>query len=152
MSLTLSLIVAAAENGCIGRGGDLPWHIPEDLRHFKRLTMGRPVVMGRKTWESIEKRLGGPLPGRENIVLSRSGLSLDDALAGREGEVFVIGGAQIYALALPRADRIYLTRVHRSVKGDTFFPELDATQWAETARDDRDGFSFLTLERRARSR
>ena len=153
MAVTLSLIAAVASNGCIGRGGDLPWYIPEDLRHFKRLTMGRPVIMGRVTYEGIVARLGGPLPGRENIVLSRSGLSLDEALKGRRGEVFVAGGAQIYALALPRADRIYLTRVHRAVEGDAFFPPLDMAAWGEVAREDHDGFSFVTLERAsARSR
>jgi dihydrofolate reductase len=150
VGLTLSLIAAVAANGCIGRAGDLPWHIPQDLRHFKRLTMGRPVIMGRVTYEGIVARLGGPLPGRENIVLSRRGPSLDEALAGREGEVFVAGGAQIYALALPRADRIYLTRVHREVDGDAFFPPLDGAQWAEVAREDHEGFAFVTLERAPR--
>src|SRR5579859_3552843 len=105
--MTLSVIVAVAENGVIGKDNRLPWHIPEDLRFFKRTTMGRPVIMGRKTHLSI----GKPLPGRRNIVLSRSGpiSSLDAALADAgAGECFVIGGASLFAEALPRADRLYL--------------------------------------------
>ncbi len=137
-----------ADNGCIGCNNDLPWHIPQDLKRFKALTMGHPVIMGRKTYESITARLGGPLPNRENIVLSRQGLSLAQALQGREGEVFVIGGAQIYALALPLAHKIYLTRVHKIVDGDAFFPALNPQEWEEISREDHEEFSFIVLVRR----
>ncbi len=137
----VSLIVAMARNGVIGRDGGLPWHLPEDLRHFKELTLGKPIIMGRLTHESI----GRPLPGRTNIVISRNPAhdapgcvvvtSLADAikhaatLVGVDGEVMVIGGAQIYREALPRADRLYLTRVEVDAEGDTVFPELDASDW-----------------------
>ncbi|HBH25777.1 MAG TPA: dihydrofolate reductase [Rhodospirillaceae bacterium] len=163
MAATLSLIAAVAENGCIGRGGDLPWHIPGDLRRFKCLTLGRAVVMGRVTYESIVRRLGRPLPERESLVITRGphacapfeGVqfcpNLDAALAGRTGEVFVAGGAQVYALALPRADKIHLTRVHRAAEGDAFFPDLEQAAWEEVAREDHDGFSFVTLVRRSAS-
>jgi len=137
----ISLIVAMARNRVIGRDGALPWHLPEDLRHFRELTMGKPIVMGRLTHESI----GRPLPGRDNIVVSRNREwsvpgcevvgSLDAALeraallAGADGEVMIIGGARIYAAALPRAERIYLTRVEDDIDGDTRFPELDTGVW-----------------------
>jgi len=137
--MKLSILVAVSENGVIGRKGELPWHLSADLRRFKRLTMGHTIVMGRKTWESI----GRPLPGRRMVVVSRqadylaSGASVVTSLeeayqsaqdAGEE-EVFVIGGAEIYRLALPQADRLYLTRVLAQVEGDTFFPELDLASW-----------------------
>lgn len=132
----LSLIVAVAQNGVIGDRNALLWHISEDLKHFKALTSGHPVVMGRKTYES----LGRPLPNRTNVVISRQELeipgcrvvhSLDEALALFPGdeEVFIIGGAQIYAEALPRADRFYLTRVFHDYEGDTRFPEWNEAQW-----------------------
>lgn len=149
MTLSLSFVVAMAENGCIGKAGDLPWHIPQDLRRFKRLTMGHAVLMGRITYESIVARLGGPLPGRESIVLSRSGVSLDVALKGRTGEIFVIGGAQIYALTLPLATKMYLTRIHKAVEGDAFFPHFEENAWEEIEREDYPEFSFVTLVRRS---
>lgn len=132
----ISLIVAVAQNGVIGDRNALLWHISEDLKHFKALTSGHPVVMGRKTYES----LGRPLPNRTNVVVSRQELeipgcrvvhSLDEALALFPGdeEVFIIGGAQIYAEALPRADRFYLTRVFHDYEGDTRFPEWNEAQW-----------------------
>lgn len=132
----LSLIVAVAQNGVIGDRNALLWHISEDLKHFKALTSGHPVVMGRKTYES----LGRPLPNRTNVVITRQNIeipgcrvvhSLDEALALFPGdeEVFIIGGAQIYAEALPRADRFYLTRVFHDYEGDTRFPEWDEAQW-----------------------
>ncbi|MEP4380339.1 MAG: dihydrofolate reductase [Alphaproteobacteria bacterium] len=159
--MRISLIVAMAENGVIGRDGGLPWRIPADLKFFKETTIGHPIVMGRKTHQSI----GRALPGRTNIVITRDkGFSgediavvgdLDAAIlaAGNADEVMVIGGAQIYELALPRAERIYLTEVHIAADGDTRFPELDHDAWRETARVDHpaDGetpaFSFVTLER-----
>lgn len=132
----ISIIVAIAENGVIGDRNALLWHISEDLRHFKTLTTGHPVIMGRKTYES----LGRPLPGRTNVVVTRQRLelpgctvahSLEEALAlfPADEEVFVIGGAQIYAEALPLADRFYLTRVLHAYEGDTRFPAWDEAQW-----------------------
>ena len=160
----VALVVAMAENSVIGRANRLPWHLPADLRHFKALTMGKPIVMGRKTWDSI----GRPLPGRRSLVVSRRqdfapvGVEVFDSLeaalaaASSQPETCVIGGAQIYARALPHADVIHLTRVHTSAGADTFFPALDAGQWEEIAREDRPAderhawpYSFLTLRRRA---
>ncbi len=135
--MKLSIIVAIARNGVIGRGNALPWHLPADLKHFKAVTMGRPVIMGRKTWESI----GCPLPGRRNIVVTRNpdfraegcetAATLDAALGkcADAEEIFVIGGAQLYAAALPRADRLYITRVGADVDGDAFFPPFDPAAW-----------------------
>ncbi|HAA93900.1 MAG: hypothetical protein CMM48_15355 [Rhodospirillaceae bacterium] len=162
--MRLSLIVAMAENRVIGRDGDLPWRIPEDLQRFKNTTMGKPMIMGRKTWES----LGRPLPGRPHIVISRDPeyaadgvvtvTSFEDARANAEAladdEIMVIGGAEIYRAALDRANRIYLTEVHQAVDGDTYFPEFDRTDWVETERegpitvaDDGLQFSFVNLDR-----
>lgn len=136
--MIVSLIGAMAENRVIGRGGHLPWHLPKDLRHFKRLTVDHTVIMGRKTFDEIQR----PLSNRRNVVISRNPAfrpggvtvvpNLDEALAlgATEGEVFVIGGAEIYRLALPRADRLYLTVIHAHVEGDTFFPAFDAGAWA----------------------
>jgi dihydrofolate reductase len=158
----IAIIVAAAENGAIGSDNRLPWHLPDDLKRFKALSLGKPVVMGRRTFDSI----GRPLPGRTNIVVSRqAGLaiegvvvapSLDAALAtaGSVPEIVVIGGAEIFRQALPRTDTIHLTRVHARVAGDVFFPELDPAQWREAAvehhaADERHqyAFSFVTLQR-----
>jgi dihydrofolate reductase len=157
-----SLIVARARNGAIGKDGGMPWHLPADLSHFKRTTMGNPVIMGRRTWESI----GRALPGRRNIVVSRTpgfraaGAEVVASLAeawravADAPESFVIGGAQLYAQALPEADRIYLTQIAGEVEGDTFFPDLPAGQWRETVlgehpADERNRFAlrFLLLER-----
>jgi dihydrofolate reductase len=139
--VTLTLVVCAARNGTIGRGGTMPWRMPSDLRHFKAVTLGKPVIMGRKTFQSI----GKALPGRVNIVVSRQpGLALagatvatdlDAALAaaaaqpGPPAEVMVIGGGEIYAQALPRADRVVLTRLDADVAGDAIFPALDPALW-----------------------
>jgi dihydrofolate reductase len=159
--MKLSAVVAASDNDVIGRGNALPWHLPADLAFFKRITLGKPVLMGRRTFESI----GRPLPGRRNLVLSRSNYcatgidcvhTLDEAceLVAGEAELMVIGGAVLFALAMPRLDVIYLTRVHCLVEGDTFMPPVDPLQWQETAReewaaDERNAcsMSFLTLER-----
>ena len=160
---SLSLIVARAANGTIGLNGDMPWHLPEDLRHFKTVTMGHPVIMGRVTHESI----GRPLPGRTNIVVSRregwkaegclTARSLEEALSLLEPgtHAFVIGGAQIYAQALPLADRFYLTRVFRAYEGDTHFPEWDEAQWRLLSSESFASganypypFAFETYERR----
>lgn len=158
----ISLLVAASENGVIGRDNGMPWHLPDDLKHFKALTLGKPVLMGRRTFESI----GRPLPGRTNLVLTHSAhwslpgvtvvADLDAAIraAGAVPELVVAGGAQVYALALPRASRIYLTRIHAIIPGDTRLPELDLRHWREVSKelhpvDARHPYamSFVTLER-----
>jgi dihydrofolate reductase len=158
----INLIAAVASNGVIGGGNALLWRLPEDLKRFKQLTLGSPIIMGRKTFESI----GRPLPGRRNIVVTRNAAwtadgvqacsSLDAALAAATGaeEVFVIGGAEIYALALPRADRLLLTELHQAFEGDAFFPPWPREQFTETARQPQqsaDGwrFDFVDYERRA---
>lgn len=148
--MLVSLIAAVADNGVIGRDNKLPWHLPGDLKYFKATTLGKPVIMGRKTWES----LGRPLPGRTNIVITRQSgyapagakvtASLDEALAlaaqvaliDGVDECVVIGGAEIYAQALPRCDRLYLTEVRAQVAGDAFFPAFDRRNWRETKRED----------------
>jgi len=154
------LIAAVAKNGVIGARGTLPWHLPEDLKHFKKLTLGRPVIMGRRTWES----LGKPLPDRENIVITRKSgyeapgasvaLSLQAAIALCTGEpvAFVIGGAQIYAAALPLADGLVLTEIHRNYEGDTRFPGWDRDAWRVSQKETHtsaDGvrFDFVLYER-----
>ena len=157
----LTLVVAVADNGVIGRDGDLPWRLPEDLKHFRRLTLGNTVLMGRKTFDS----LGKPLEGRANWVLTRDAAyapagatvfhDLEAALAAQaQGALLVIGGAELYRQTLPHAWRLELTRVHASVAGDTHFPPYDPAQWREVAREDRaaderhaHAYSFLTLER-----
>lgn len=158
----IALVVAIAENGVIGKDGGLPWRIPADMRWFKAVTMGKPVIMGRKTWDSLPKK---PLPGRANIVISRAqgwtaegalaAASLDEALrlAGASEEVCVIGGAQIYAEALPRADRLYLTEVLALPDGDTFMPPIDRSRFHVISREDNPAegtapaFGFLILDR-----
>jgi dihydrofolate reductase len=161
----ISLIVAASENGVIGRDGDLPWRLSDDLRRFKAVTMGKPVVMGRKTWESI----GRPLPGRQNIVVTRRPelqfegadvvTSAEAAMAAAAGaaEIMIIGGSEIYMLFLPLAERIYLTRVHAQVEGDAVFPTL-GDEWRlvsderHAADDNNDhDMSFRVYERTGRS-
>ncbi len=150
--MKLVIIAAVARHGVIGDQGRIPWHIRDDLQRFKRLTMGHPVIMGRKTYESI----GKPLPGRRNLVLTRQTTlpgvecfaSLDAALnACRDETAFIIGGAAVYRKALPLADALYLTEVHREVAGDTKFPEFDHSQWTEKSRTDADGYSFVEYER-----
>ena len=148
--MLLSIIVAQSENRIIGRGNKLPWYLPEDLKYFKRITQGKPIVMGRKTYESI----GRPLPGRTNIVISRNpdyqlpGIhvvaSLDQALALAEQqalidgseEMLVIGGAEIYKQAIQQADRLYVTQVHATIEGDASFPEIDSSVWQQEMRED----------------
>jgi len=163
MSKSLEIVVAMAKNRIIGRDNGLPWHLPADLKHFKAVTLGKPVVMGRKTYDSI----GRPLPGRRNIVITRNaGWSADgvetatglDAAIERAFEasetVMVIGGADIYRQALPHVGRVHLTEVDLMVDGDASFPELPAAEWQEVSReahpaeDGRPAYSFVTLERR----
>ena len=140
------MVAAVSKNGVIGRDGGLPWHISSDLKRFKQITMGKPVIMGRKTWESLPKR---PLPGRHNIVITRQNgyraegatvvASTETALqvARQDGadEIAVIGGGEIFAMLLPQADRIYLTEADLEIAGDTLFPVLDFSQWRETGRE-----------------
>ncbi|MED5439966.1 MAG: dihydrofolate reductase [Pseudomonadota bacterium] len=168
--MKLSMIVAVAENGVIGRNNALPWYLPNDLKYFKQTTMGKPVIMGRKTYESI----GKPLPGRTNIVMTRQadyqpeGVKVVNSveaarelaesvclIAGQE-EALILGGAEIYTLALPHTDRLYLTEVHADVEGDAFFPEYDKSLWQEVAREDfaAEGpnpynYSFVVYEAKA---
>ncbi|WP_158912820.1 dihydrofolate reductase [Caulobacter sp. S45] len=165
----LCLVAARARNGVIGRDGVLPWRLKSDMAHFKAVTLGKPVIMGRKTWDSLPKR---PLPGRANFVLSRDGTfepwgavvceRLEDAVSmAREqaeddgvGEVCVIGGTSLYALALPKAKRLYLTEVQTEAEGDAVFPSFDEGSWAEVSRETHDAgdgdehpFVFRVLER-----
>ncbi|WP_414836833.1 dihydrofolate reductase [Candidatus Nanohalococcus occultus] len=150
------IIAAVSENRAIGKDGEIPWQIPEDLKHFKEKTTGHPVIMGRKTFESLPES-HRPLPGRTNIVLSRSGFdhtkesvrsanSLDEAyrIADELAEkAFVIGGASVYRQALKDADRMILTEIHERYEGDTFFPEFEDGNWREVRRDEREGFDFV---------
>jgi len=163
------MIAAVAENGVVGRNNQLPWYLPEDLKYFKRITMGKPIMMGRKTFASI----GKPLPGRTNIVVSgqaglsvpgvrvvpdvKSGVALASAIAEIDGceELMIIGGAQIYALCLPLAQRLYLTEVHAAVEGDAYFPAWDRSHWLECSREHHSAaganpldYSFVVYERR----
>jgi dihydrofolate reductase len=165
--MQLAIVVAVADNGVIGRNGQLPWHLPDDLKHFKALTLGKPIVMGRRTFESI----GRALPGRRNLVVSSGARqqplttthnpvewvgSLAEAEERCSGvsELCVIGGAALYADALPRAQLIHLTRVHARPEGDVYFPPLASSQWREIAREAHaadahhtHAMSFLTLQR-----
>jgi dihydrofolate reductase len=155
--------VAASDNNVIGKDGGLPWHVSSDLKLFKEITMGKPVIMGRRTWESLPKQ---PLPGRRNIVITRNpdyaaegadvAGSIHEALAMCEGEpeVSIIGGGQVYEQAMDRTDRIYLTRIPLTVDGDTFLPELPENEWQEVERrefekGERDdaAFTLVVLDR-----
>lgn len=158
----LILIAAVANNGVIGKNNALPWHLPEDMKHFKALTTGHAVIMGRKTWESLPPKFR-PLPNRLNIVLTRNSSyqavgatvvnSLDEAVkVGAGGTAFVIGGATLYAQALPLAERLELTEIDAAFPGDAFFPEIDRAQWREVARSSGVsaaglGYAFTTYER-----
>lgn len=159
--MTVSIIVAIGENHAIGKNNQLLWHMPNDLKHFKDITSGRTIIMGRKTFDSV----GKPLPRRRNIVVTRQDItipgcevvkSIEDGLAlcKNEDEVFIGGGAEIYKLAMHLTDRIYLTIIHKSFDADTFFPEIDKTEWKEVKREDFEPdeknplpYSFITLER-----
>ena len=159
----ISYVVAVARNGVIGREGGLPWHISTDLKRFKEITMGKPVVMGRKTWESLPRK---PLPGRRNIVFTRqldyradgaeivASAEQAIALCAGELEIAVIGGGEIYRMFWPKVDRLYLTEVDLAVDGDTHFPVVDAAQWREVSREvhrqgpkDSAGFVLRVLDR-----
>jgi dihydrofolate reductase len=157
--MNVALIVAISEDGTIGDKGKIPWHIREDLQRFKRLTIGHPIIMGRKTYESI----GKPLPGRTNIVLTQNpnftalpevltfanlDTALDHCRQQNAASVFIIGGGKVYQLALPLADKLFVTEVHRRVNGDTKFPDYDRREWTETAREDGPECSFVEYVRR----
>lgn len=154
--MTVTIVVARAENGVIGKDGRLPWHLSDDLRHFKRVTMGSAMIMGRRTFESLP----GLLPGRRHIVLTRDpawqaegaeiARSPEEALASAGEFVSIIGGAEIFALFEPLADRVELTEVRGSPDGDTFLPTFDPSCWREVSRENHDGYSFVRLERASR--
>ena len=157
----ITAVVAIASNYAIGKNNQLLWHLPKDLKHFKEITAGGTVIMGRKTFDSV----GKPLPKRRNIVITRQDIaiegcevvkSIDEAIAlcKTENEVFIVGGAEIYRQAMHLTNRIYLTIVHQSFDADTFFPEIDYKDWKETQREDHEAdekhqfsYSFITLER-----
>jgi len=161
----ISIIVAVAEDGGIGKGNDLLWHLPEDLRRFKKLTLGKTVIMGKKTWESLPRK---PLPGRRNIVITDDPLdsfngaeaaySIGEAinLCDREAEAFVIGGGSIYRQFMPFADRLYITHIQKKAPADVYFPEIDKDIWEEAEREDYKAkdrnelsFSYVIYSRRA---
>ncbi|OJW14847.1 dihydrofolate reductase [Mucilaginibacter sp. 44-25] len=160
--MTISIIVAIAENNAIGKNNQLLWHMPNDLKHFKDITSGRTIIMGRKTFDSV----GKPLPKRRNIVVTRQDIeipgcevvkSIDEGLAlcQDEDEVFIGGGAEIYRQAVDKTDRIYLTIVHHHFEADTFFPAIDYNQWTEVSRERHESdeknpypYSYITLNRR----
>jgi dihydrofolate reductase len=160
--MKLSIIVAMDRNRVIGKGDALPWHISEDLKHFKKITMGKPIIMGRKTHESI----GRPLPGRENIILTRDTSyqpegctvlhSMEEIIQHCKNvqEVMITGGAEIYNLSFEKVTQLYLTEVHAEIEGDTFFPKFDRSKWKEVSREDFKAdeknefdYSFVLLER-----
>ena len=162
--MDIALIYARAANGTIGHHGAMPWHLPEDLAHFKRTTQGHPVIMGRKTWESLPEAFC-PLPGRNNIVVSRNAAyqaegatvasSLEEAIAqaGNVEQINIIGGADIFRLALPMADVLDMTEIDASFDADTFFPEFLPEDWQETSRKTQQSesgptFSFVEYRRR----
>jgi len=166
--ISLCLIVAMAENGVIGKDGDLPWRLPEDMKWFKQTTMGKPIIMGRNTWESLPRK---PLPGRANIVLTGNAsyeaegaivvndfasavqTAMDAARAAEVSEVMIIGGAQLYKMALGDVARMYVTEVHAKIEGDVAFPEFSREGWVETSRERKDpeeghAYSFVVMERK----
>jgi len=164
--MLISIVVAASTNNVIGVGGELPWRLADDLKNFKAITLGKPIIMGRLTWESI----GRPLPGRQNIVMTRQTSFTADGCdvvttpaaaltaAGAADEVMIIGGGRIYEMFLPKARRLYLTRVHTDTDGDTFFPAIDAADWQLMSSEPRAAdavnevaFDFRVYERTARS-
>lgn len=161
--MRLSIIVAMDENQVIGNNNQLPWHLPADLKHFKTITMGKPIIMGRKTFESI----GKPLPGRQNIVVTRtrefhadgvaSVHSIDEALELVQhcDEAMIIGGSQLFESTLSKANRLYLTYIHQHFTGDTFFPKFEYNEWQELSREQHEpdeknpyAYTFITLEKK----
>jgi dihydrofolate reductase len=158
--MIISIIAAVAKNGVIGSQNSLPWYIKEDLKHFKDITTGHTVLMGKNTYDSIVNRIGKPLPNRKNVVVSRQAefqpiegvfvyRSLEEALEAlkNDGEVFVAGGGQIFNQLIDKADKLYLTEVHKEVDGDVLFPEVDLSKWKKIDREDHNEFSFVEYER-----
>jgi len=156
----ITLIAALSENFCIGKNGELPWNIPEDLKHFKTLTQGSVVIMGRKTWESIPKQFR-PLPKRKNVVITRQKNyevpgtvdifdDISEALRQHKNEpIYIIGGEQIYAATLDIADQLEITHIFQTIEnGDAFFPTIDPKIWKKTKQEDHEGFSFVTYTRK----
>jgi dihydrofolate reductase len=159
--MTVSIVVAISENHVIGKDNKLLWYLPNDLKHFREITTGHTVIMGRKTYDSV----GKPLPKRRNIIITRQPITIDGcevvnsieaalALCKDENEVFIVGGAEIYRQSLNLTDRIYLTIVHQDFEGDSFFPEINKAEWKEVSREDFEPdernnlpYSFITLER-----
>lgn len=158
--MPFSLIAAVADNNCIGKNNKIPWNIPEDFQYFKKTTLGKTCLMGQTTFESIIGYLGKPLPGRQTVVVSldknypvpqgvRLFNSLDEAFEKlKDEDVFVCGGANIYRQTINKVDTLYITQVHQSPEGDTFFPEIDKNIWQETWREDHDGFSFIIYQKK----
>jgi dihydrofolate reductase len=161
--MIISIVVAISENHVIGKDNQLLWHMPNDLKHFKEITTGHTVIMGRKTYDSV----GKPLPKRRNIIITRQSITIEGcevvnsieaalALCKGEEEVFIVGGAEIYRQAMKLTDRIYLTIIHKEFEGDSFFPEINKIEWEEVSREDHQpdeknalSYSFITLERKA---
>lgn len=159
--MIVTIVVAIAENYAIGKNNQLLWHMPADLKHFKQITSGHTVIMGRKTFDSV----GKPLPNRRNIIITRQDITIPGCevvksvgealeLCANEEEVFIVGGAEIYELSMSQTDRIYLTIIHHSFDADSFFPEIDYLEWKEVSREDHPAdekhkyaYSFITLER-----
>jgi dihydrofolate reductase len=159
--MTISIVVAISENHAIGKDNKLLWRLPADLKHFKEITTGHTIIMGRKTYESV----GRPLPNRRNIIITRQPIAIEGcevvnsidaalALCAEEDEVFIVGGAEIYRQSLHLTNRIYLTVVHKEFEGDSFFPEIKKEDWKEVSREDHQAdeknplpYSFITLER-----
>ncbi|MEJ0021127.1 MAG: dihydrofolate reductase [Candidatus Doudnabacteria bacterium] len=158
--MRLTLVAAVAKNGVIGSQNSMPWYIPEDLKHFKDVTIGKTCLMGRNTFDSIMQKLGKPLPGRKNVVISRhtdwqvpDGVevysSVEDALENlqAEDEVMVTGGGQIYAQLIDQADKLIITHIHREIDGDVLFPEIDPAKWKKVSEKPHKEFSWTTYER-----
>ncbi len=155
----ITLIAGISKNNCIGNNGTLPWHLPEDLKHFKELTTNKTVVMGRKTWESLPEKFR-PLPNRKNVVITRQidyavpdGVltfsSTEDAFAQLATEdIFIIGGAELYKQTIDRADALEITHIDQTVDGDAFFPQINAEAWREVSRESHDRYSFVRYEKR----
>ena len=159
--MSISLVAAISKNNCIGKNGELPWNLPEDMKRVKELTVGRNVIMGRRTWESIPEKYR-PLPNRKNIVITsdsnyrlplgveRYATVQDAIVAHRDEEIIGFGGQRIFEAMLPLADTLYITHVDRIVEdGDAFFPKIDAGIWKETEREDHEGFSFVMYRRKS---
>lgn len=157
--MSLIIIAAISENNVIGRGNEIPWHIPEDLQRFRQITLGHPVIMGRKTFGSIINSLGKPLPKRRNVVITSKrdfcyeGIyvvhSVEEAVSAcKNQDSYVIGGREVFSQMLPIADRMELTRVHRNVEGNVFFPEVNWEEWNELNREDKEEYSFVSYARK----